>query len=57
MCDKCKEYPENRNTRYCDDWWGDSPHGGYKGDAERKEKYAERAREDENTRGFMSWDW
>ena len=57
MCDKCKEHPENRNTRYCDDWWDDSPHGGYKGDAERKEKYAERAREDENTRGFMSWDW
>ena len=41
MCDKCEEQPELRNTRYCDDWWDDSPHGGYKGDRELKNKIAE----------------
>lgn len=38
MCKKCTKNPNNRNTRYCDDWWDDISHGGYKGDRERKEK-------------------
>lgn len=37
MCKKCLNNPDIRNTRYCDDWWDDIPHGGYKKDRERKE--------------------
>lgn len=39
MCYKCIRNPRNRNTRYCDDWWDDIPHGGYKGDREWKEEH------------------
>jgi len=42
MCDKCIKNPENCNTRYCDDWWDDISHGGYKGDRTRKKRDAER---------------
>jgi hypothetical protein len=38
MCYKCEEQPELRNTRYCDDWWDDSPHGGYNADRKLKER-------------------
>jgi hypothetical protein len=44
MCEKCRKNPKNRNTRYCDDWWDDTPHGGYKGDRKLKEEHAERDR-------------
>lgn len=37
MCEKCKENPGLRHTRYCDDWWDDSSHGGYKADRKYKE--------------------
>jgi len=40
MCEKCKKDPQIRNTRYCDDWWDDSSHGGYKGDREYKEEWS-----------------
>ena len=39
MCKKCETNPKNRNTRYCDDWWDDIPHGGYKGDREYKKTH------------------
>lgn len=38
MCKKCKANPQNQNTRYCDDWWNDSPHGGYNEDRRIKEE-------------------
>lgn len=38
MCEKCRENPQNRNTRYCDDWWRDISHGGYEGDRKYKEE-------------------
>lgn len=44
MCKKCRNNPKNRNTRYCDDWWDDTSHGGYKGDRKLKKEHAERDR-------------
>lgn len=52
MCWKCREKQENKNTRYCDDWWDDIPHGGYKGDRELKRQLVERNRQ----RKWCSWD-
>ena len=45
MCEKCRKNPQNRNTRYCDDWWDDISHGGYKGDRKLKEEHARRQKE------------
>ena len=42
MCEKCCLEEWRRHTRYCDDWWDDSSHGGYKGDRELKREIAER---------------
>lgn len=42
MCKKCRNNPKNRNTRYCDDWWDDTPHGGYKQDRKRKREDSKR---------------
>lgn len=36
MCKKCIAHPENRNTRYCDDWWKSTSHGGYAEDRKLK---------------------
>lgn len=47
MCEKCWDHPENRNTRYCDDWWRKTWHGGYARDKEERE---ELARKSENER-------
>ena len=49
MCKKCESNPQNRNTRYCDDWWDDSSHGGYKGDRELKEEHARRRKRNQGT--------
>lgn len=38
MCKKCKANPQNRNTRYCDDWWNGISHGGYNEDRRIKEE-------------------
>ena len=61
MCDKCKDDPTRRNTRYCDDWWDDSSHGGYKADRARKQRDYERdklaaAEARSGHKFFMEWE-
>ena len=49
MCEKCIKNPENHHTIYCDDWWDDTSHGGYKGDRQLKKEHDERKkRENKN---------
>ncbi len=55
MCEKCRKNPNNRNTRYCDDWWDDTPHGGYKGDRERKQRDSAKI-DRQNRKDNQTWD-
>ncbi|MHC4311274.1 MAG: hypothetical protein ACYSW3_02240 [Planctomycetota bacterium] len=56
MCKKCDRNPRNRNTRYCDDWWDDISHGGYKGDRKHKQRDYERDKKPK-THGVYSDDF
>jgi hypothetical protein len=47
MCKNCIAHPENRNSRYCDDWWKDTSHGGYAGDRALKDNRTEHQKEND----------
>ena len=54
MCHKCEndsEYKkEFQHTRYCDDWWEDTSHGGRAGDIEHDQNSQKREKENEQVR-------
>lgn len=48
MCKKCASNSLLRNTRYCDDWWDDTYHGGYSEDDKFKIQWEQKILEDKN---------
>ena len=53
MCDKCKENKDYEkkysNTRYCDDWWDDTPHEGSNGDRDFQAQWERQEQENNDT--------